>query len=390
MNTAFAPLNAFMVLAQVAGGAAATIPDPDPIPLPGPIWLLKGLLLLTFLLHLIPMNLVLGGGVLTVVSHLRWRRGGAAAAHHRHLAAVAARAFPATVAFTITLGVAPLLFVQVLYGQLYFTSSVLMAWPWLAVVALLLLGYYGTYWHSLRFRELGPRAFWLALGVSLTFLIIAFLFVNNLSLLQNPAVWRALYLEDPRGIHLYALRDAAVTPRFLHFLLASLAVSGLAVAGLGLAQRARDAEFAAWAGRWGVRWFAGATAAQALVGPWFLLAQPARARAAFLGASAPDAALLGAAILLAMVALAILGGGERLAPGRFAAGAGAAAATVVLMVLVRQRVRTLWLEPAFSVDRLPASPQWGAILLFAALLLAGLGLVGWMLAQFVGTRPAGR
>jgi hypothetical protein len=240
----------------------------------------------------------------------------------------------------------------------------------------------------MRFRELGPRAAWLALGVSLTFLIVAFLFVNNLSLLQNPAVWRTLYLEDPRGTHLYTLRDAAVIPRFLHFLLASLAVSGLAVAGVGMAQRARDAEFAAWAGRWGVRWFAGATAAQALVGPWFLLAQPERVRSAFLGASAPDAALLGAAILLAVVALAILGGGEALAPARFAAGGGAAGATVVLMVVIRQRVRTLWLEPAFSVDRLPASPQWGAILLFGALLLAGLGLVGWMLAQFLRSRAA--
>ena len=377
---------AFAVLAELA--PAHPIPDPDPIPLPGPIWLFKGLLLLTFLLHLIPMNLILGGGLLTAVSHFRWRRGGATAAHHRHLASVAARALPAAVAFTITLGVAPLLFVQVLYGQLYFTSSVLMAWPWLAVVALLLLGYYGAYWHSLRFRELGPSAAWVALGVSLTFLTIAFLFVNNLSLLQNPAVWRALYLEDSRGTHLYALRDAAVIPRFLHFLLASLAVSGLVVAGLGLAQRGRDAEFAAWAGRYGVRWFAGATAAQALVGPWFLLAQPGRVRAAFLGASAPDAALLGVAILFALVALAILGGGEGLVPPGFAAGVGAVGVTVILMVVIRQRVRTLWLEPAFSVDRLAASPQWGAILLFAALLLAGLALVGWMLAQYLRPRAA--
>ena len=379
--------SAFGALAALA--PALPIPDPDPIPLPGPVWLFTGLLLLTFLLHLIPMNLIVGGGILTAVSHFRWRRGGAAADHHRHLAAVASRAFPATVAFTITLGVAPLLFVQVLYGQLYFTSSVLMAWPWLAVVALLLLGYYGAYWHSLRFRELGPRAAWLALAVSLTFLAITFLFVNNLSLLQNPAVWRALYLEDPQGLRVYALRDAGVVPRFLHFLLASLAVSGLAVGGLGLARRGRDADFAAWAGRYGVRWFAGATAAQALVGPWFLLAQPERVRAAFLGASAPDAALLGGAILLAVAALAILGGGEGLAPPRFAAGAGAAGATVILMVVVRQRVRTLWLEPAFAVDRLPASPQWGAILLFAVLLLAALGLVGWMLSQFLGARPTG-
>lgn len=388
MNSPGAPFGGISILATLAAAPAFTIPDPDPIPLPGPIWLLKGLLLLTFVLHLIPMDLILGGTLLVAVSHFRCRRGGPTAAHHEHLAALAARALPAAVAFTITLGVAPLLFVQVLYGQLYFTSSVLMAWPWLAVMGLLLLGYYGTYWHAMRFRELGPRAAWVAVGVSLTFLAIAFLFVNNLSLLQDPGAWRALYLGDPRGTHLYILEDAAVVPRFLHFFLAALALSGLAVAGLGLAQRGRDPRFGAWAGRYGGRWFAGATVAQAIVGPWFLLAQPARVRAAFLGGSAPDAASLGGAILLAVVALAILGGGERLTPPAFAAGTAALGVAVVLMAVIRQRVRTLWLEPAFAVERLPASPQWGAILLFATLLLAGLGLVGWMLAQFLRSRPA--
>ncbi len=388
MNAALVPADLFTVLAEMA--IAPTIPDPDPVPLPGPIWLFQALLLFTFLLHLVPMNLVLGGGVLLTVSHLLARREGAAAGHHRHLTELAARALPVTVAFTITLGIAPLLFVQVLYGQLYFTSSVLMAWPWLAVVALLLVGYYGAYWHAMRLQALGPRAGWVALGVSLVFLAIAFLFVNNLSLMQNPAAWRSLSLQSRAGMHLYAFRDEAVIPRFLHFLAASLAVSGLAVAGLGLARRRREPHFAAWAGRYGARWFAGATAAQALIGPWFLLLQPPRVRTAFLGGSATDSALLGAAILLAVVAVALLGGGDRLTPATFAAGAGAIGGTVVLMIFIRHRVRTLWLEPAFSVDRLPASPQWGAIILFAVLLVVGLGLVGWMLAQFLGARPAGR
>ena len=386
MNAPGALRGAMGVLAEMAAASALPIPDPDPIPLPGPIWLFKGLLLVTFLLHLIPMNLVLGGGVLVAVSHILGRRAGAEAAHHMHLAALAARGLPVTVAFTITLGIAPLLFVQVLYGQLFFTSSVLMAWPWLAVVALLLIGYYATYWHAMRFRELGPRALWVALGISATFLAIAFLFVNNVSLLQNPAAWRNLYLKNPQGTTLYVLHDENVVPRFLHFVLAAFAFAGLAVAAVGVAHRRRDPAFAAWAGRYGARWFAGATAGQAVIGPWFLLAQPARVRGAFLGESGPDAALLGVAILLAVVALAIIGTGEGLTVARFAAGAGALGGTVALMVVVRHRVRTLWLEPHFSVDRLPASPQWGAILLFAVLLLAGLALVAWMLAQFFGSR----
>ncbi len=76
-----------------------------------------------------------------------------------------------------------------------------------------------------------------------------------------------------------------------------------------------------------------------------------------------------------------MGAGEGFTIPGFAAGAGAIGLTVVLMIGIRHRVRMLWLEPAFSVDRLPASPQWGAIVLFAVLLLIGLGLVSWMLAE---------
>jgi len=127
------------------------IPDVDPIPLPAPVWLLKALLLLTFLLHIIPMNLVLGGGLTSFVTEVLGRRRGSE--YHLRLARSFARMIPVAVAFAITLGVAPLLFLQVLYGQLFYTSTILMAWPWLAVIALVILGYYGFYLYSYRWQR---------------------------------------------------------------------------------------------------------------------------------------------------------------------------------------------------------------------------------------------
>ena len=64
------------------------------------------------------------------------------------------RPLPVAIAATVTLGVAPLLFVQVLYGRLFFTSSILMAWFWLAIVPLVILAYYGAY--LLAFRGEAP------------------------------------------------------------------------------------------------------------------------------------------------------------------------------------------------------------------------------------------
>ena len=45
------------------------IPLADPLPQPAPAWLLWALLQLTFFLHLLAMNVVLGGSILA----LHWR-----------------------------------------------------------------------------------------------------------------------------------------------------------------------------------------------------------------------------------------------------------------------------------------------------------------------------
>lgn len=361
----------------------SVMPDPDPIPLPAPTGVFVFLLVLTFFLHLLPMNFVLGGSLMMVFSYARARKAAEEVArHHRHLIEILARAFPVAIAFTITLGVAPLLFVQVLYGQLFFSSSILMAWPWLAVVGLLLVGYYAAYWHAFRHAALGQAAVWVALGVAATFLVIAFLFVNNLSLLQNPEVWRRLYLSDRRGVHLYAIWDPGVFPRYLHFGFAALAITGLVVAAIGVRQRRREPEFARWAVAHGGRWFIGATVLQMASGLWFLSSQPARVRDALLGGNSPDTLLLAIAVGCAIVALAVLAPPSRISAGRLGVGSAAIAVTVVLMVLLRQRVRTLWLEPHFRYEQLPVASQWGAIVLFLVLFVVGISLVGWMVWQF--------
>lgn len=361
----------------------AAMPDPDPIPLPAPTELLTFLLVLTFLLHLVPMNFVLGGSLLMVLSYARARSAGDdKARHHRRLIEVLARVFPVAIAFTITLGIAPLLFIQVLYGQLFFSASILMAWPWLAVVGLLLVGYYAAYWHTYQHTRLGQAAAWVALAVAAAFLVIAFLFVNNISLLQNPEVWRPLYLSDRRGLHLYAVWDGSVLPRYLHFLFAALALAGLAVAAMGVRRAARESTFARWATGYGARWFIGGTVLQMASGIWFLASQPARVRSALLWASPQDTLLLAVAVGCALVAVGALVPSDRISARRITLASAAIGVTVILMVILRQRVRTMGLEPYFRTEQPSVASQWGAILLFLVLFLAGVLLVGWMLWQF--------
>ena len=135
--------------------AQAVIPGPDPIPLPAPLGLLRPLLILVFILHLFPMNLTLGGTFITAWTDWRGRKAGCE--RRRALVGYLTQVLPTATAFTITLGVAPLLFLQVLYGQAFFTSSVLMAWPWLSVIPLLIIGYSGLYLYALRRDRLAGR-----------------------------------------------------------------------------------------------------------------------------------------------------------------------------------------------------------------------------------------
>ncbi len=107
------------------------VPVADPVPLPAPYWLLKTLLLVTFTLHILAMNCMLGSAIIAAVARFRRR-----SVDNARLAVDLGKRIPTFLAATVTIGIAPLLFVQVLYGQFFYTSTVLIAWPWLTVVAL--------------------------------------------------------------------------------------------------------------------------------------------------------------------------------------------------------------------------------------------------------------
>jgi hypothetical protein len=85
---------------------AALIPTADTLPVPWG-WF-QFLLLLTFLLHLLFMNAMLGSAIIGLVSELR------KPSEPPPLARDLAGSLPFLIAFAVNFGVAPLLFLQVL------------------------------------------------------------------------------------------------------------------------------------------------------------------------------------------------------------------------------------------------------------------------------------
>jgi hypothetical protein len=346
------------------------IPNPDPIPLPAPAGLLEALLVFTLFLHLLPMSLLMGGGTLTVISELIGRRD----ERHRKLAQATARLLPVLVAFTITMGVAPLLFLQVIYGPLFFSSSILMAWPWLSIIGMMLLGYYGYYWHSFQFERLGRRAVWVTLASTALFTIIGLLFTSNMVLMLTPARWEAIYKAGRSGLQ-WDLAEPTILPRFLHMFVASLALSGLGIAMLGAVKARADTAFGAWVRQYGLGWFVAATWIQFAVGLWFLVSLPPSIRSVFLGGRAVETGLLIVALALAVISLLTI---QRW----FAVGTATILGTVALMVIIRDRLRAAYLASEFDPTRLPVQPQMAVFGLFVLILLLGIATIAWMAWKF--------
>jgi hypothetical protein len=352
------------------------------MPLPAPVWLLKGLLLFTFLLHIIPMNLALGGSFTAFITDLFGRKRNSE--HHLMLARSFAKMIPIAMAFTITLGVAPLLFLQVLYGQLFYTSSILMAWPWLSVIALIILAYYGFYLYSYRWERLKGARLWVVLLSGVLVAVVGMIYTQNLTLMLTPEKFAALYHSNPSGTH-WNVDDPTVVPRYLHFFVASFAITGLFVVIYGLGKIKTNEPYGKWAVKYGVLWFTIATIIQMAVGIWFLLSLPREVMMLFMGQNMLATILLGLGILLPVISmmLLILAAKSEKPRALAVSGISVLALTLIVMVIMRDIVRDGYLAGKFDLFDRVVDPQWGVIAVFAVILVLGLSVVGYMIRSVV-------
>jgi hypothetical protein len=206
----------------------------------------------------------------------------------------------------------------------------------------------------------------------------------------RPATWPALYFAAPGGTSLN-LGDPQLFPRWLHMLVGAVAVAGLLLAWWGRARAGREPNLGAAARRLGIGAFFWATMINFGLGLLFfaLLARPAQKQ--LMGGDPLASGLLAIGIVLALV---LVGAGARLRrdPDRGLAPATLlVAVTLVAMVLVRDAVRSAYLASAFQPERFAVSTQVLNLALFAALLVGGIVVVGWMVRRFAaaGTTKTG-
>jgi hypothetical protein len=353
------------------------VPHIDPLPLPGPVWLFTSLLLVVFTLHVALMNSALGGGIWTLWNYLRGRH--AEHPYSRRLANELASMLPVFLAFTVTLGVAALLFVQVLYGNFLYTSSILIGALWLMVIPLVMTAYYGFYYFSYT-AEKGKGISGCVLAISVCILLgIAFIFVNNMTLMLRPDRWLAMYRAHPNGWNLN-LGDRSLVPRYLHIVNGSIALFSAILAHLGMRKMKVDADYGRWMVQRSALVFAACTGLQFLFGMWLLLVIP-REIAMVLLRDPLAGAVFGLALMSVIAAmLLILLGSLAEKPGPMVhAGFGVSLVTLFLMVCLRYLLRLAYLKPYLNPGAPAVRSQTGVIVLFLLLFVGGLVTVGYML-----------
>ena len=355
------------------------MPTLDPNPLPAPYWIFKLLLLATFVLHILAMNFMLGGAVLALAA--KWRSKNRE--QGKRMFVDLSKKLPVLLPATITLGIAPLLFLQVLYGQFFYASSIVMAWPWFLVLAFLTIAYYGFYYASFQSgQESGKAGTVMLFSVILVFLI-GFIYSNNLMLSQTPTRWQGKYFAAPGGWNLN-LSEPTLIPRFLHFFVAAIAVGGLLLVFLALARWKQDREYARGLLQFGGKAFMFATMAQFVVGIWFLASLPRDLRMLYMGDNLLATTLLVVGVGGGIGAIFLMSDALRRENVRVAAYyvSGLVAVVIASMSVMRDILRDAYLKPYYRPDQFVVKTQWSVFPLFLVLFVGGVILWFVMLKRY--------
>ncbi|GHT43988.1 hypothetical protein FACS189454_00270 [Planctomycetales bacterium] len=155
---------------------------------PAPFWFVQFFKVVGFVLHAVPMGIWFAGLPIAVL---------AAIANTKTSGLYAKRMFkqfPIIMALGINFGIVPLLFLQTTYYKAFYTATILTAWYWIAVIPILIVGYYSLYIAAYAGEKRGRQIFF-GLLASLCLITIGTLISNGLTLMVRSDLWAGLMQE---------------------------------------------------------------------------------------------------------------------------------------------------------------------------------------------------
>lgn len=357
------------------------LPSIDKVPQMAHPILQKVLMVLTFILHVIPMNLVLGGLVfallLKTAEFFNYGRKDMASRLYRDII----KMLPTALSFTITIGVAPLLFIQALYGPLFYTTTILMAPFWLLILLVIMANYYGLYLLSwTQEKVLKPFRIPILFFIFAGFIYTSFMFSSNNSFMQAPQKFYQTYQNTYYGIYVYA-GDINLWNRYLHVIFGSIFVASLLMYIMAYFKGKNDVEYSDYIISFVKPVFLLSFLAQAVLGFHMLYIQKPFIYDAFMGKNLLYTSVFWSGVVLAFIT-AGFGHmrGKVLRSGLVQVTTGLCAfISLAAMAVSRDFIRDAEIGTAFSYLNNPYEWNYIVVGAFFLVFVAGLATVGYML-----------
>lgn len=342
------------------------IPNPDPLPVASG-WF-HFLNYLTYYLHLISVGIMFSTAVSMTFGYFKAKSDPKWAAFAKQMSKI----LPFSIAFAVNLGVAPLLFIQVIYGNFFYAASILIGTVWILLIILLILGYYGSYWIVFKKEKKRGSRKYISVFISLILAWTGFILVNINTLMMTPGRWKS-YFSHMGGTDLN-LSEPTLFPRYMFYLFLLLAIGGLFIAGFYKMKPEKDESKT------------GMVFGSSLAGYSCFLTLPSFIIfIRMLPGNIRDTFFMGDLLWTAFSVIFLLG---IIASGYFSLKRKITAASVlmvlnlIIFVILRGHVRYLYLE-RFSekISIAGLNTQYGVMALFFISFAAGLGLVFWLLRK---------
>lgn len=339
----------------------AALPDFDFIP--APLWLITALHVLTLTLHLLAMNFMVGGLAVSLFGRIegKWQN---------DTVKLFLKLFPGAMAATVTLGIAPLLFVQLVYGRQVYAASIVSAWFWFAIPIVVILAYYFLYGAAFA-RQGNPKVRGWLLVAFLGLLYVSVIYSGVFSLAEDPALQQEVYRGAQDGL-VFNPDLGAWLPRWLHMMTAAITVGAFF---FGWIAKDDPKAFAAARG-----FYLYGFVVASVVGIVYLLTLDELLRP-FMRSSGIWSVMIG--LLFGLGALHFFFRRKFWIAGLFNL------LSVLLMVAARHVLRQLALQETFDpATAWRVSPQWGVFAIFLVCFVVAIALVIYMVRLFLKDEPA--
>ncbi len=368
---------------------ATLIAPSNPLGYPAPYWFLVLFKVLGFVLHSVPMNLWYVGIIMAML--LRISRDENARLFSNRLM----KQMPIIIALGINLGIVPLLFVQVAYYKAFYPATILMAWPWLAIIVLLTIAYYGIYIYSYSLKKTTPKtsrlSLWAGWISAFFFVAIGFIFVNGFSLMANLSAWPEIWKNTsvagaPLGIALNT-GDISIWPRWLMMIgLAMMTTAIYSLFDCAFMAAGESAGYKRWINGFAFKLYTVGMLWYAVFGFWYSFGT--------WSAQTKQVMFAYPALLLTAVTAVSPGLVWLILLSRFRREPLKKTATLLLAIIQflvlgfngisRQIVQNIDIGIYFDVTAEQVNIQWSPMILFLLLFVAGLLTIIWLLNRAIG------